>query len=552
MRWLGELYRRLLVLVRRRRLERDLDDEIAFHLSMREAEHRRSGLTPREATITARRQFGNPTNLKEETRDAWLFSSFESWLQDVRFAGRSLRRSPGFALVAVLTLALAVGVTTAMFTLLDALILRPVPFRAPDDLSFIYMGTRTGGRGTVAPAVFRAWRENPAFAGAESASPDTALIEANGVVATRGIARVSPGIFDLLGGVRPVRGRLFDTTEGRPGTNDRVILSEDLWRTLYHANPSIVGRRVTIDGESLAVVGILPSDFRFPRWNTEIWRAFDFTSPTTQAASFPMVYVRFAANMPRADALRLARDAARASDSRNAKLEPLVRPLATDMLDPYYRRAVPLLAGGVVLVFLVLCANTSSLLLARLAERRREFSMRSALGASRGRVMRQAFVESGVIGALGVVVGTRPGVGAHFRGACVSSGSLAAADAQSSEHRPALARNGVGSRRRGRPRCGRTAGVDWHPRRSDSVAARVRARRNRDAWRAERHAWIARRGDSARVHTAGRSDVARAIFCQSVGRRSRARCERGRHRVDRIRSPGFSRSGRAPARSSVR
>lgn len=401
----GEPYRRLRAMILRRRLERDLDDELAFHMAMREADHREAGLSASDAAMAARRRFGNLAVLKEQTRDAWLFASLESWLQDVRFASRSLRRSLGFASVAVLTLALAVGVTTAMFTLLDALVLRPVPFRAPHELSFIYMGGPTGGRTTVAPAVLRAWRESPAFAGAESARPDTALVEADGGVATRGIARVSPGLFDLLGGVRPVRGRLFDPSEGRPGTDDRVLLSADLWQTLYHGDPSIVGRRVTIDGEALLVVGILPSEFRFPLWNTEIWRAFDFTAPTTQASAFPMVYVRFAANMPRPDALRLATDAARAADGRNAKLEPRVRPLAADVLDPYYERAVPLLAGGVILVFLVLCANVSSLLLARLTERRREFSMRSALGASRTRVMRQAFVESGVIGALGVVVG---------------------------------------------------------------------------------------------------------------------------------------------------
>src|SRR5688572_27409881 len=230
----GELYRRLRALVLRRKLERDLDDELAFHMAMREAEHREAGLNAADAAIAARRRFGNPALLKEQTRDAWLFASLESWLQDVRFAVRSLRRSLGFASVAVLTLALAVGVTTAMFTLLDALVLRPIPFRAPEDLSFVYMGSRTGGRGTVAPAVLRAWRESSAFAGAESARPDTALVEANGRVATRGIARVSPGIFDLLGGVRPVRGRLFDRSEGRPGTDDRVLLSADLWETLYH------------------------------------------------------------------------------------------------------------------------------------------------------------------------------------------------------------------------------------------------------------------------------------------------------------------------------
>jgi hypothetical protein len=225
--------------------------------------------------MMARRRFGNPALLKEQTRDAWLFSSFESWLQDVRFAVRSLRRSLGFASVAVLTLALAIGVTTAMFTLLDALVLRPVPFHTPDELSLIYMGGRTGGRTFVAPAVLRAWRESPAFAGAESAWADIALVEADASVATRGIARVSTGIFDLLGGVRPVRGRLFDASEGRPGTDDRVLLSEDLWRSLYQGDPSIVGRRVTINSEALLVVGILPSEFRFPSWNTEIWRAYD-------------------------------------------------------------------------------------------------------------------------------------------------------------------------------------------------------------------------------------------------------------------------------------
>ena len=404
MRRFSELYRRLRAMMLRRKLEHDLDEELAFHIAMREAEHLRHGSTVRDAEINARRQFGNATLLKEQARDAWVFPSFESWLQDIRFAVRSLRRSLGFSSVAVLTLALAVGVTTAMFTLIDALVLRPAPFRAPDELALIYMGSRTGGRTTVAPAVLREWRESPAFAGAESARPDIALVEADGGVATRGIARVSPGIFDLLGGVRPVRGRLFDRSEGRPGTDDRVLLSEDVWRTLYHGDPSIVGRRVTIDSEALLVVGILPSEFRFPAWNTEIWRAIDFAAPTTNASAFPIVYVRFA-NMPRADALRLAQDAARAADARNAKLEPQVRPLATDVLDPSYERAVPFLAGGVMLVFLVLCANVSSLLLARLTERRREFSMRSALGASRARVMRQAFVESGVIGALGVVAG---------------------------------------------------------------------------------------------------------------------------------------------------
>jgi predicted permease len=406
MRPLGELFRRLRAIVLRRRLERDLDDELAFHLAMRQAELRETGLTTNEADITSRRRFGNPALLKEQTRDAWLFPSIEALSQDIRFAVRSLLRSPGFALVAVLTLALGIGITTAMFTLVDSLVLRPVPFRGPDDLASIYMGGPTGGRTTLAPAVLRAWRESQAFSGAEAAVPHTALIESTDSVATRGMARVTPGIFDLLGGVQPVRGRLFDRADGRGGTDDRVLLSEDLWRTLYHGDASIVGRRVVIDGESLLVVGILPREFRFPRWDTVIWRALDFTAvPITQPANFPMVYVRFARGVPRADALRMATDAARAADARNAKLVPRVNPLAGNVRDPYYQRAVPLLAGGVLLVFLVLCANVSSLLLARLTERQREFSMRSALGASRGRVIRQAFVETAVMSGFGLIAG---------------------------------------------------------------------------------------------------------------------------------------------------
>jgi predicted permease len=405
MKALRRFFVRLAASITRRGDEERLKAEVEEHLAQMTAANIAAGISPDEARRQAVLKFGAVEALKEQCRDDRGLPFLEQFVQDTGYAVRTLRRSSGFSAVAVLTLALAIGVTTAMFTLLDALILRPVPFHAPEELSLIYMGGRTGGRTFVAPAVLRAWRESPAFAGAEAAWGDIALIEADASVVTRGTARVSPGIFDLLGGVRPVRGRLFDASEGRPGTNDRVLLSEDLWRSLYQGDPSIVGRRVTIDGEAVLVVGILPSEFRFPSWNTEIWRAYDFAQPTTNTRDFPIVYVRFAANMPRADALRLAQDAARAADARNAKLEPKVRPLAAEMLDPYYERAVPFLAGGVVLVFLVLCANVSSLLLARLTERRREFSMRSALGATRARVMRQAFVESFVLAALGVVCG---------------------------------------------------------------------------------------------------------------------------------------------------
>jgi len=395
-------------LVQRVRVARELDDELRFHVEMETQSNVDQGIAPAEARRRAVRDLGGVDQTKEAIRDvraSWVDSTW----QDLRYALRSLRRRPGGSAAAVGMLALGIGITAAMFTLVDALMLRPVPFKAPEQLAFVYMGNDHGGSAVVAPEVLRAWRKSPAFAGVESAVAETALIELDGTVVTRGIARVTPGLFDLLGGVRPIRGRLFAALEGRAGADDRVLLSEDVWRSLYNADPSLVGRRVTVNGESLAVVGILPSDFRFPSWNTVIWRPIDFDAPPTSAATErPMAYVRFAPGLPRPDAVRLATEAARAADSNNAGLRPWVEPVA-GLDDPYSQRAVPLLAGGVVLVFLVLCANVSSLLLARLTARRREFSMRSALGASRGRLLRQALVESSLLGAVAVVAGVAVG-----------------------------------------------------------------------------------------------------------------------------------------------
>jgi putative ABC transport system permease protein len=161
---------------------------------------------------------------------------------------------------------------------------------------------------------------------------------------------------------------------------------------------------VRINDDSVIVVGILPSDFRLPTWDTVIWRANAFTHSSDQNDR-PIVYVRFAPDVPREDALRVAMNAARAADGANAELWPRVNPVAGMVLDSYYQRALPLLAGGVILVFLVLCANVCSLLLARLRARRREFGMRSALGASRARLMRQSLVESCLVGMSGVLIG---------------------------------------------------------------------------------------------------------------------------------------------------
>jgi predicted permease len=383
----------------RRRAEREMDDELAFHVEMETQANIGRGMTPADARRTALRDFGGVAQARERVREVRTLR-IESLWHDVRHAARTLAAHRGFTMSAAGMLALGIGITTAMFTVVDALVLRPVPFRNPEQLAHLYMGNEHGGRLDVAPAVLIAWQQTPGLAAAESATVDAALLEIGTTVVSRDMATVTPGVFDMLGGVKPIRGRLFAPDEGRNGGSDRVIVSETVWRTLYGADPALVGRVITIDDTRLTVIGILPADFRFPSATTVLWRPTDLTRTDERVVA----YVRFNPDVPRDDALRFATAGARAADPQSVALRTRVYPVGGGS-DRYSDRAVPLLAGGVVLVLLVLCANVSGLLLARLTARRREFSMRSALGASRGRLIRQALVECSLLGGLGIALG---------------------------------------------------------------------------------------------------------------------------------------------------
>lgn len=328
------------------------------------------------------------------------------FIDDVRHAWRRLRSRPGVMLAAAVMLGLGIGLTTAMFTVVDALILRPVPFRDPDRLANLAMMNNRGGRLAVAPAVLDAWRASPAFASAEGTSPGTSIIETGLGPIVRASARVSPGMFAMLG-APPLSGRTFDASEGRSGTDDRVILSEDVWRASFGADAGLIGQRITIDGQSVLVIGLMPSGFRFPEWNTVVWRPLDFRAPPPALVSeLPRAYVRVAPGVPTDDAIKTATDVARQADpSITPETSARALPMGALARDPYYQRAVPLLAGGVGLVFLVLCANVCSLLLARLSTRQREFRMCAALGAARARLLRQAFVEHALLGVGGAAAG---------------------------------------------------------------------------------------------------------------------------------------------------
>ena len=318
-----------------------------------------------------------------------------SLVQDARYATRSLARRPRPLIAAAGLLALAIGLATAMFTIVDALVLRPVPFEDPDRLASLSMT-----RGWVTGETFEAWNASPVFAGVEAASWDVALVTTDAGDFTRNVAAVTPGIFDLLGGVRPIRGRLFDPEDGQPGREHLALVSEEVWRTLYGADPALVGRTITIDNQPLVVVGILPASFHFPRWNTVIWKPRQIARAQTSVQP----YVRFAPGVPREEALRVATDLANAAKPLAAGVRVAARPLGAG-LDPFYARAIPFFSGGVVLLFVVLCANVASLRLTTLAARSREFGTLAALGASRSRLVRQTMLECALIGAAGCLAG---------------------------------------------------------------------------------------------------------------------------------------------------
>lgn len=328
---------------------------------------------------------------------------------DLRQAARRLAAQPVSSVLAGAMLALAIGITVAMFTVVDALMLRPAPFPGAEELVHVYAGNSGGaGRTTLPMEVYIALRQSPAFEAVHGVAMGGAIAEDGREPVQRNGAFVSPGLLPMFGAV-PILGRTFTGDEGLPGARDRVILSERLWRAQFGADPAIVGRRITLSGVPHQVVGVLPDSFRFPSMSTEMWRPMDFAAlqpGREQALDRPQVHARLSAAMPREDARRLATAAIREATGGNQ--EAWFRPIAAGLLDDYSRSALTMLAGGVAFVFLVLCANVTNLVLARASHRYREYGVCAALGASRLRLLRQALIESALLGtiagAAGVVV----------------------------------------------------------------------------------------------------------------------------------------------------
>jgi predicted permease len=406
---------RLRALLERRRLDRDLEAELAFHLHMREAQLRADGCDAGAARAAARRQFGNPARLKERCRDMWTFTRLEELWHDLRLGARMLRRSPGFAAVAVLSLALGIGANAAIFSVVDAVLLRPLPYRDSSRIMMIWGSLRSPGLEKLeasAPEVEDYRARLRSCERVEAYASHGVNLTGDGDPERVPAAEVSGGLFSLLG-ARPLLGRTFLPGEERPGGDRVVLLSHGFWQRRFASSPAAAGKSLTLDGKSVTIVGVMPAGFHFPDPDTELWVPLVFTPDLLSENNRGSHYLSLLARLrpgvspaqARADlatvAGRIGREhAANYPLGFAASLVPLRREVVGDAGHPLL-----VLWGAIGLVLLIACVNVASLLLARASARQQEVALRMALGASRGRLIRQLVAESLLLGAGGGLLG---------------------------------------------------------------------------------------------------------------------------------------------------
>lgn len=396
-------------LFRRSRLESDMDREMRLHLELYYDDLVRSGISPDEARRRAGAQFGSLERMKEECRESRGLAWSDEFVRNVRYAVRTLRRSPAFTLAAILTLALCIGANTAIFSVIDAVLLRPLPFPEPDRLAqIVTLYHSKSAEGVDDSQDGRTWemlRDHATFL--DTAASGGGWSGAN--LATGGRARyvdeqrVTAGYFAVLG-VRPVIGREFTREEDRPGGPPVAMIGHSLWTNLFAADPSIVGRSILVKGEPHTVVGVMPAGFRM-LGPADVWTPL---RPTTTGEGSGTNYGVIARLRPGTTWVQAASQVEalgqRLLEGKRIPPETTVRYTAIPMqtgLSNELRTTLLIIQGAVALVLVIGCVNIAGLMLARAGSRTREIATRAALGGGRSVVIRQLLTESLVIAIAG-------------------------------------------------------------------------------------------------------------------------------------------------------
>lgn len=424
MNWLRLVRARLLGLCRKRLIDEEINDELAFHLSMRTHDNITAGMSAIEARRSAERALGNVLLIKDACRDVRGGGNLEILLQDVRFAWRMLTRDRAFTAVAVLALALGLGANIALFTVMSNVLLRPLAFREPGQLMSIWTRETDHQKTNRFPLSY------PDYLDLASRSRSFEAI--GGYFATKFIVRpsndnatelraalVTPELFQVLG-MDPILGRAFIPSENEPG-NRSVIISEQLWQQHFGDRTKLADARLALDGEQYSVVGVMPADFHFPLQNepTHLWTTFardrepfpDGNPSVTNRrdAHFVSVIGRLKKNIRSSAAEKelasIATDLANKYPQTNARLESYAVVALLSDLTRMVRPSLLMLAGAAFCVLCIACLNVANLLLARSATREKEIAIRAALGAGRRRIIRQLLTESLLLGIIGGATG---------------------------------------------------------------------------------------------------------------------------------------------------